>query len=180
MALPYDPSVILSIASLETAHQSVTAHPKFDEFLSEYRKLATDCELNDHYGVTLVHRHAHVNESQRLFDFKQTLQPFTISQDAHNLHGCPISPKSLSLQAGRWMPYEYELGHYENLDAEFLAKVKTLIERFDVNNVGLRRYPPDDPEELEVTDCAGISVKIPWESVSLTVWSSHKSIADSP
>jgi hypothetical protein len=47
----------------------------------------------------------------------------------------------------------------------FLQTVQRRIEELGLLNVGLRRYSPSDPEELEVTETGGISVKIPWDLV---------------
>ena len=166
MAFVYDASIVDSIPSLEDAHSSIASNPLFKQFLSEFRDVATHYKHNDKYGLTLVHRHTTIGPQQRLMDFGRTLQTIHLDQKAQALHGYPISPKSLALRDASWKPYEYELGNYELPDPAFLTKAKELVERFSLTGVGLRRYSPDDPEELEITESGGISVKIPWKSVS--------------
>jgi hypothetical protein len=66
-----------------------------------------------------------------------------------------------------WKPYEFELGAYDDSADEFFATVKQLVLQFKLDkSIGLRRYSPDNPEELEITERKGISLKIPWNSVS--------------
>ncbi|KAL5944629.1 hypothetical protein ACKVV1_003437 [Pyricularia oryzae] len=93
-------------------------------------------------------------------DFKQTLQPFPLEDSANDLHGASIRPKSLALIDGKWKAYEFELGDYEAPCNDFLADVQALLQSRSLP-VGLRRYSPSDPEELEITESQGVSVKIP-------------------
>jgi hypothetical protein len=104
-----------------------------------------------------------------MMDFKQTLQPFPLADDARKLRGHTIRYKSIALRNDEWKPYEFELGTENEIDAGFLTSVRRLLEHHRLENIGLRRYAPSDPEELEITDCEGISVKIPWNSVSSSI-----------
>lgn len=74
----------------------------------------------------------------------------------------------MALTAGGWKPYEYELGSPDLPQQDFFADVQALLEQNGSEglHVGLRRYSPSDPEELEITESGGVSVKIPWNSVS--------------
>ena len=166
--LSYDPTIIPRIPSLDTANKSVNENANFPEFLTAFQALITNAGLQDSLGVTLVHRHANVPDGSRLMDFKQTLQSFPLDADAKDLYGHPIRWKSAALDGGNWKPYEYELGDeaVEDMDPKFLIDAKDLLERYGLKNLGLRRYSPKDPEELEITEKLGISVKIPWDSVS--------------
>lgn len=168
MALVYNPTIFENIPSLEVALQTGSLNKNFPEFLTQFFRVAAEFSLLDSYGVTLVHRHTKIDQGQRLMDFKQTLQPFPLDGTAQELGGCPIRPKSLALVSGTWNPYEYELGDVEPLDDSFLTEVGKLISRFNIPHVGLRRYSPEDPEELEVTERGGISVKMPLKLVSLS------------
>ncbi|KAK3376723.1 hypothetical protein B0T24DRAFT_719015 [Lasiosphaeria ovina] len=163
----YDPQVMVHVPSLEVAHASVFENPSFDQVLSKFRALASKYGQNNTYGLALVHRHAEVSPGHRLMDFKQTLQPFPLNDTADNLHGAPIRAKSLALTAGGWKPYEYELGSPDLPQQDFFADVQALLEQNGSEglHVGLRRYSPSDPEELEITESGGVSVKIPWNSV---------------
>lgn len=167
----YDPLVMENISSLEAAHASISNYTSFDTLLSDFRDLALRYDQNNIYGLTLVHRHAQVPPGYRLMDFKQTLQPFPLETSANDLHGAPIRPKSLALIAGEWKPYEFELGVYEAPRNDFLAEVQALLQQHQHGQtslpVGLRRYSPSDPEELEITERQGVSVKIPWDSVRI-------------
>lgn len=173
MSTVYNPAILADIPSLEIAHKKVTSNKGLSSFLSDFRIIAAKHDLNDCYGVTLVHRHANVSKDQRLMDFKQTLQPFPVKDDAQDLHGHPIRPKSFALAAGVWQPYEFELGELEALEDGFLTQIRECINYFGLPYVGLRRYSPADPEELEITEKGGMSVRIPWDSVSsrlVTSW----------
>jgi hypothetical protein len=166
--IPYEASVFQKISSLDEAHDSIHENPCFKTLLHEFQQIATGLSLNDCFGLTLVHRHASIASGQRMMDLKQTLQPLPLADDAHDLHGCPIRPKSYALIEGKWKPHEYELGRLDmNQDSipTFLQAVQRRIEELGLVNVGLRRYLPSDPEELEVTETGGISVKIPWDLV---------------
>jgi len=165
MAVVYDPSIIRSVHSLEEAHTGIQSKD-FTAFLFAFENMAKHGNQNDTYGVTLVHRHAEVETGSRIFDFGQTLQPFPISDQADNLYGAKIRPKSYALRQKSWMPYEYELGdHDDEMADEFFATSQQLVQQFGLEDyIGLRRYSPDDPEELEITERKGISVKIPWDS----------------
>jgi len=101
-------------------------------------------------------------------DFGKTLQPLALSDDAQDLYGCPIRPKSYALIEGEWKAYEYELGPPDLNQASistFFETIQRRIEELRLANVGLRRYMPSDPEELEVTETGGISIKIPCDLV---------------
>lgn len=163
--MAYDHSVISSILSLEEAKTRLNSKD-MTGFLKHFRTKATDSGLNNQYGVTLVHRHTNVKPGFRLFDFKQTLQAFPLSNEAEDLHGAEIRPKSLAWRKGSWMPYEFEIGSSDKIRSDFLAAIVELLETFGLNEViGPRRYCPSDEEELEITDRGGISVKIPWNHV---------------
>jgi hypothetical protein len=164
---PYDPSVFQKILSLDEAHESIHGNLSFEKLLQDFRQIATDLSFHDCFGLTLVHRHASIVPGQRMMDLKQTLQPLPLDNDAQDFHGCPIRPKSYALIGCEWKAYEYELGCPDSRSnsLEFLQEVQRRIEELGVPNVGLRRYSPSDPEELEVTEEGGISVKIPWVSV---------------
>jgi len=165
MAATYDPSVISFIPSLEEA-RTATKSDNFQTFLSLFENIAKVQKQNDRYGVTLVHRHTEVEASHRNFDFKQTLQPFPLSDDAQDLYGAEIRPKSYALREMSWKPYEFEIGAYDDSANEFFAAVGQLLQQYQLADyIGLRRYSPDDPEELEITERKGISVKVPWNSV---------------
>lgn len=169
--IPYEASVFQKIPSLDEAHNSTHGNPSFETFLQEFRQISINLSFNDCFGLTLVHRHATISPGQRMMDLKQTLQPLPLADDARDLHGCPIRPKSYALIDGRWKAYEYELGRLDlNQDSVlmFLQTVQRRIEELGILNVGLRRYSPSDPEELEVTETGGISVKIPWDLVCET------------
>lgn len=171
-SIPYDATIFDSIPSLEDAHDSVQSNPHFGIFLSEFAAIATKYSLNDLFGLSLVHRHATLSPGNRMLDLKQTLQPFPLPDDAQHLHGCPIRPKSYALSQGTWRPYEYELGgsgQVSDLEVAFFGDVKRQLERLGLDNIGIRRYQPSDPEELEVTESGGISIKIPWTLVSSSV-----------
>ncbi|KAL5906941.1 hypothetical protein ACKVV1_011345 [Pyricularia oryzae] len=103
----------------------------------------------------------------RLMGFKQTPQPFLLETSANDLHGASIRPKSLVFIACEWKPYEFELGVYEAPRDDFLADVQALLQQHQHGPtslpVGLRRYSPSDPEELEITERQGVSAKIPWD-----------------
>lgn len=168
-SLPYDATIFASIPSLEDAHNSVQSNPYFAKFLSDFAAIVTQYSLNDLFGLNLVHRHASLSPGNRMLDLKQTLQPIPLSDDAQYLHGCPIRPKSYALSEGTWRPYEYELGgskQLSDLEVAFFDDVKHQLEGLGLDNIGIRRYQPSDPEELEVTESGGISIKIPWASVS--------------
>ncbi|KAI9711570.1 MAG: hypothetical protein M1820_002135 [Bogoriella megaspora] len=165
MAITYESSVLASVPSLDVAHNSVTANPHFQAFLQEFQEVAVDCKQNGRYGITLVHRHANVEKGHRLVDFGRTLQPVPFKDDAEDLYGFPVRPKSLMLDSGTWKPYEYELGHDEDPDPNFLGRVKEIVEQYDIKGAGLRRYSPNDPEELEITGRGGLSIKFPWTPV---------------
>lgn len=164
--LSYDPAIIRHIPTLEVANKSVKENGAFHEFLADFEALVNGAGLQDSLGITLVHRHATVPSSSRLMDFKQTLQPFPLAADAKDLYGHPIKWKSVTLHGERWMPYEYELGDEPGENPEFLLAVKGLLKRHGVKNIGLRRFSPQEPEELEITEKLGISVKIPWIKVN--------------
>lgn len=50
---------------------------------------------------------------------------------------------------------------------QLFKEVEQNLEELGITNIGLRRYSPDDVEELEVTESGGISVKIPMNLVCL-------------
>lgn len=164
--LHYDPEIIPHIPSLEDANVSIKTNEKFRQFLADFETLVTSAGLQDTLGITLVHRHANVPPGSRMMDFKQTLQPFPLAADAKDVYGYPIRWKSIALHQKDWKPYEYELGDEDDEDPEFLVAVKCLLERHRIKNIGLRRFSPQEPEELEITEKQGISIKIPWISVS--------------
>jgi len=169
--IPYEASVFQKIPSLDEAHTSTQGNPSFGTFLQEFRQIATNLSFNDCFGLTLVHRHASIAPGQRMVDLKQTLQPLPLADDAQDLHGCPIRPKSYALIEGKWKAYEYELGRLDLNQVSipiFLQTIQRRIEELGLLNVGLRRYSPSDPEELEVTETGGISIKIPWDLVCNT------------
>lgn len=162
---PYDPTVIKFIGSLDDAHIA-TSSEAFGDFLTIYQEAAREYDLHDRYGVSLVHRHTDVPPGQRIFDFGHTLQPYPLHNHASDLYGAKIRPKSFALRGSEWTPYESELGEPDEDTQEFFEAAKSLIERFGLGqSIGLRRYSPDDPEELEITESGGISIKIPWDSV---------------
>lgn len=166
MATLYDRSVIPSVKSLEEAHDGIQT-TSFDDCLSAFETLVKNCGQNDRYGLTLVHRHTDVEPNTRIFDFGNTLQTFPLQDDAEELHGAKIRPKSYALR-GMWKPYEYELGVRDDADDLFLGSVKELLQQHKLDKyVGLRRYSPDDPEELEITEQWGISLKIPLDQVRI-------------
>ena len=81
--------------------------------------------------------------------------------------GFPIRPKTLALQDGKWRPYEFEFGLTATVGHEdFMNEVAHLIEGSGLKHLGLRRYDPQDPEELEVTGEQGFSLKLPLNLVS--------------
>ncbi|KAM3422717.1 hypothetical protein BST61_g202 [Cercospora zeina] len=165
----YDASVFESIPSLEVAHASVTSNSHFEAFLSEFAAIAAASAQNDVFGATLVHRHTRLDQGKRMLDLKQTLQPVPMADSAQDLHGCPIRPKSYALIEGVWKPYEYELGkprRVEDSQVHFFDRIKQRIVDLDMENIGLRRYSPTDPEELEITDREGISIKVPLDLAS--------------
>ncbi|KAK3934867.1 hypothetical protein QBC46DRAFT_272969 [Diplogelasinospora grovesii] len=168
----FDRSILAYVPSLEAAHALVTNNPKFDSFLSEFQTVAAQHQKDDIYRVTLVHRHTEVALDHRIMDFKQTLQTFPLHDSAQDIHGYPIRPKSLVLHEGQWKPYEYEFGASDDSsDSTFLARVQEMIKHHGLEYVGLRRYSPTDPEELEITASGGISVKVPWNSLLETKFS---------
>jgi hypothetical protein len=165
MAVSYDPSIISTIRSLEEAHIA-TKSKNFATFLSAFETVAIGCKQNDRFGITLVHRHTDVEPGHRIFDFGQTLQPFPLDDMSGDLHGAQIRAKSYALRQSSWKPYEFELGAYDDSADDFFAAAKQLIQQYELeDHIGLRRYSPDDPEELEITERKGISLKIPWDSV---------------
>lgn len=165
MVVVYDPSIISSVRSLEEAHTGIQ-YKEFTTFLLAFQNIAKRGNQNDSYGVTLIHRHTEVMPGFRIFDFGQTLQPFPIGDKEDNLYGATIRPKSYAFRQNSWMPYEFELGDHEEIDEEFFANCQKLVQQFElVDYIGLRRYSPSDPEELEITESKGVSVKIPWDSV---------------
>jgi hypothetical protein len=182
-SLPYDATIFASIPSLEDAHNSVQSNSGFESFLSEFAAIAAQYSLNDMFGLNLVHRHATLSPGHRMLDLKQTLQPFPLADDAQYLHGCPIRPKSYALSQGIWTPYEYELGgsgQLSDVEVAFFDDVKCQLQKSGLANIGIRRYHPSDPEELEVTEHGGISVKVPWTSVRHPTVSNMKADADPP
>lgn len=94
---------------------------------------------------------------------------YSFVTSAQDLHGCPIRPKSYALVEGVWKPYEYKLGkpgRVEDSQVYFFERIKQRIVDLDIGNIGLRRYSPTDPEELEITDRGGISIKVPLDLAS--------------
>ncbi|CAJ2513281.1 Uu.00g014000.m01.CDS01 [Anthostomella pinea] len=60
----YDPSVIATIGSLEQARLGIQVD-NFHVFLEEYRVLAVHHHMNNHFGLTLVHRDTDEGPSSR-------------------------------------------------------------------------------------------------------------------
>jgi hypothetical protein len=162
MAVVYDPSIIRSVRSLEEAQTGIQSKD-FTAFISAFENMA---KLGNQNDSSLIYRHTEVEAGARIFNFGQTLQPFPISDKADNLYGAKIRPKSYALRQKSWMPYEFELGDCDETADEFFATSQQLIQQFELEDyIGLRRYSPDDPEGLEITERKGVSVKIPWDSV---------------
>ncbi|KAG8624319.1 hypothetical protein KVT40_007386 [Elsinoe batatas] len=139
--------------------------------LAGFRDLLSENGGNDRYGLTLVHRHANVAPGKRLMDFGRTLQPWNIPDTAEDLHRASIAPKSFASRDNRWKPYEYEIAPAENENLALLAEIAMLLESYGCEDVlGIRKFSPTDPEELEITESEGISIKIPWIPVRVIRW----------
>lgn len=87
MTMAYDPSIISTIPSLEQAH-TATKSKDFNAFLLAFEEAVRLRKQNDRYGITLVHRHTNVEPGHRIFDFKQTLQPFPFNEDPRIFARC--------------------------------------------------------------------------------------------
>jgi hypothetical protein len=76
------------------------------------------------------------------------------------------------------MPYEFELGDYDEVADEVFASSQQLVQQFGLEDyIRLRRYSPDDPEKLEITERKEVSVEIPWDSVmSITILRLRKTL----
>ncbi|KAF4547013.1 Hypothetical protein D9617_70g089300 [Elsinoe fawcettii] len=157
----YDAHVITSIPSLEDAKARLS---DFDlpSILNSFKTMAIAAQQEDNYGLTLIHRHTNVPHGYRLMDFGRTLQTWEIPDQVTTLHGATIIPKSLALREGVWKAYEFELGPGGQSNEAFLNTAAKLLQSYGCEEVlGLRRFSPSDPEELEITEKAGISIKIP-------------------
>ena len=121
--------------------------------------LIRDHQLENMFGVCLVHRHFELRDNEKLVEYKGTATPW--ENGTERTTGGTVTAQSWFYHGDKLVPFEFEYVppdiehaiHWELIPAGFLAGLRSLIDTHTSGHLlGLRRYPGDDyPGGVEVT-----------------------------
>ncbi|KAK4499425.1 hypothetical protein PRZ48_009939 [Zasmidium cellare] len=118
--------------------------------------------MEDRYGISLLHRHFSMGPNERLVEYGAVSTPWTLDEtDDHEIEamGGYVVPQNYRLDSDDdLLPFEYEM-QYERpsggngIPPEFLYDLKQTLKKYNLSNVfGLRKRGPPTDLTLEVTN----------------------------
>jgi hypothetical protein len=121
--------------------------------------LIRDRQLENIFGVCLVHRHFEIGDNEKLVEYKGTATPWENGTEVTT--GGTVMAQSWFYYDDKLVPFEFEyvppgMEHgvdWEQIPVGFLTDLKSILDAHGSGRLlGLRRYPGDDyPGGVEVT-----------------------------
>lgn len=113
---------------IKEAHTEIQSKD-FTAFLSAFENMAKLGNHKDPIESRSSIGHTGVEPGSRVFDFGQTLQPF--QRWSWQFIWCQNQTEVICLTSEAWMPYEFELGGYDEMQMSFLQLLNNLFNSSD-------------------------------------------------
>jgi len=157
----YQPQLFQRLESLHTAGTEFNSRQCYDILWSEFREIFEKHGQTSNFGLSLLHRHFDLYDTERLVEFNDTATPWKLSTNTNLLEGS-IRPQSwLFTDNGTIVPYEFFFAPH-NAEGEitledkeqFLMEVNQALEKHGFRHlVGIRLCPGKDYEgRVELTE----------------------------
>jgi len=166
----YVPAAYDSLPSLHHAAKLLDENAKKHLF-EDIRQLFLDNNVYDKYGVSLLHKHFPINETERLVDCRHTSAAWTVGHEMTDMvekYEGFIVPRSFRFSNEGPIPYEFAFSSTKPLyDEAFQLKMLDMLHKLGLQEVfGLRYLDEYDPElSMEITE-GNTNIMMPRGSVA--------------
>jgi hypothetical protein len=153
----YNPTAYSSLPSLRRASELLDESAR-QHLFGDIRQFFLDNNVHEKYGISLLHKHFPINNTERLVDYHHTSAAWTVGDEMADVteryHGFVV-PRSFRLFDGVPAPYEFAFSSTApSYDEEFHQKLFNMLRNLGLQDVfGLRYLDEYDPElSMEVTE----------------------------